>query len=406
MIQVTEAVMPTFDLRPHDDREMSLLIHCARASVEPERAERIRALAAGDLDWARLLALAERNGLRPLLYGHLHRICADLLPAATAAFLRDYFHKNSAFSLLLTGELLRLLAALQDQGIEALPFKGPAMAVKLYGHVARRQFCDLDILVRARDVWRATQVIEARGYEPDLHIPAERRAAFVREDYVQLFHRDAGRTLVELHWGIARRSFAVPFDADELWPRLESMTLQGQTVRMPGTEDLLLMLCVHGARHSWDKLEGLCSLAELITHKPDLDWPYVWRKARVMHCRRMLAFGLLLVHGLFDVPLPPEAAALCRSRTLLAMAGTVVRDFHVDTASRSSARQAVLQLRLKDSYADRARYCARVALTPTPDDWAAVRLPRPLSFAYPLVRALRVARKHGLNHQPVAGGCL
>ena len=389
----------SFDLRPLDDREMRLLVHCARANVEPERAEHIRELAAGELNWERLLKLAERNGLRPLLYWHLSRICAASVPAVTFEFLRDYFRKNSAFSLLLTGELFRLLTMLNDHGVEAVPFKGPAMAVKLYGHVALRQFCDLDILVRARDVWRASQLIEEQGFEPQYRIPKERRTAFVRQNYVQMFFRDGRRTVVELHWGIAERSFAVPFKADAVWARLESMTLQGQTVSVPCAEDLLLMLCVHGSRHGWDKLEGLSSLAELMRCEDNFDWAYVWRRAREMRCRRMLAFALCLAHGLFDAPLPPEAAALSESRAFPAMAGRVVRDFYVDVVqSRTPARQAALHVGLKDSYADCARYWAGLVLTVTPDDWAAVRLRGPLSLGYPLVRAIRVARKRGLNH--------
>jgi hypothetical protein len=58
---------------------------------------------------------------------------------------------------------------------------------------------------------------------------------------------------------------------------------------------------------------------------------------------------------------------------------------------------------MKDSYRDQARYCARVALTPTPEDWAAVRLPDRLAFAYSIVRAARVARKHLNDHQAVGG---
>jgi hypothetical protein len=387
------------------DRETRLLIHCARAAIEPERADRIRELVAGKLNWARLLTLAERNGLRPLLYWHLSRIGAASVPSATFECLRDYFHKNGAFNLLLTGELLRLLAALKEHGIDAVPFKGPAMAVRLFGHLALRQFCDLDILVRPRDVWHASEVIQGRGYEPQHRFPDRRRATLLRQDYVRLFHRDARRSIVELHWGVAPRSFAVRFEADALWPRLEALRLLGQTVFVPCAEDLVLMLCIHGSRHGWDKLEGLCSLAELIRGTDAFDWPYVWRKARQMRCRRMLAFALHLVHGLFDVPLPREAADLSHSPGFQAMGGAVVRDFHLDDVQwRTPARQALLHLRLKDSYADCARYCAGLVLTATPDDWAAVRLRGPLSFAYPLVRAIRVARKHAFTLRRAEGG--
>jgi Uncharacterised nucleotidyltransferase len=383
---------------------MRLLIECARASIGPERAGRIRELSAGGLDWTRLLTLAERNGLRPLLYSHLSSNCPERVPPETFAFLRDYFQKNAAFNLLLTGELLRLVALLNDHGIEAMPLKGPAIAVMLYGHVRLRQFGDLDILVRAPDVWRASEIFEAQGFEPQYPIPAERRDAYVRQDYARLFHRDGGRTIVELHWGIAERSFGVRFDADAMWSRRQSMTLQGHTVPSPSAEDLMLMLCVHGARHAWDKLEALCSLAEL-ARREDLDWTYIWRTARDMRCERMLAFPLWLAYGLLDVSLPREAAALADSRAFHAMANRVVRDFYADVVqSQTPTRQLALKMRLKDSYADCARYGVGLAFTAKPDDWAAVRLRGPLSFGYPLVRAFRRARKHATHQHHAAGG--
>ena len=75
------------------------------------------------------------------------------------------------------------------------------------------------------------------------------------------------------------------------------------------------------------------------------------------------------------------------------MARTVVRQLAADDPpARTWRGQVPFQLRLKDSRADQARYWTRL-LTSTPDDWAALRLPEPLTFAYPLVRAVRLARK-------------
>jgi hypothetical protein len=112
-----------------------------------------------------------------------------------------------------------------------------------------------------------------------------------------------------------------------------------------------------------------------------------------MHCRRILAFGLLLAHGLFDVPLPPQAADVTRSPALLAMAKTAVQHFVAgDPPPRTWRRQVSFQLGLKDSRADHARYWARL-LASTPEDWATLPLPASLAFVYPLVRAVRLARK-------------
>lgn len=387
------------DLRATADREGELLLHCARASVEKPGAERIRELVAEGLDWDRLLKLAQRNGLSPLLYFHLQRISAASVSTDSMTFLRDYFQKNNAFNVLLTGELASVLTSFKENGISAVPYKGPAIAVKLYRNLALRQFCDLDILVRECDVWKASELIIARGFEPHFLIPKRKRRAFVRLSYVQLFRRDAGRTLIELHWGIAPRFFSVRFDADAFWDRLEVMMLQGSTVSVPCAEDLLLLLCVHGAKDYWEKLEWVGAIAELIRSTEEFDWARVWQQSAAMRCRRMLVFGLLLAHALFEVPIPPQAALLSQSRKLRAMTSEVARDFFsVDVRPRPFLRRVRFHLRLKDHFADQVRHCMRLALTTTPVDWSMMSLPRPLSFAYSLLRAVRLTRKYGLNN--------
>jgi hypothetical protein len=380
-----------------------VLLQCARVALDAERVSALRALAAR-ADWDRVLDLAARHGLRPLLHRHASRACPDLVPADRLARLRDYFQKNGAFNLLLTGKLLQLLAVLGEHGVAAMPFKGPAIAASIYGHVALRQFCDLDVLVRERDVWRTSQVLEAQGFAPGLQVPAERRGTFVRHEYALPFHRDGGRTIVEVHWAVSPRAFGVRYDEDAIWGRAVAATLQGTPVRRPSDEDLLILLSVHGARHRWDKLENLVAIAELARHEA-LDWPYVWQQASRMHCRRMVAFALRLAHQLLDAPVPGEAHTAARSRSLDRLAQGVVRAAFADCVGPPNlARQALFYLRLKDGYVDRARACAGDLLLVTPDDWASVRLPGPLAVAYPLVRAARIARRHVKLAVPAGGG--
>ena len=124
-----------------------------------------------------------------------------------------------------------------------------------------------------------------------------------------------------------------------------------------------------------------------------------------MHCRRTVAFGLLLAHALFDAPLRPEAAAAWGSNPLRGMARQIVRDGRATGAPAVTVtRRTARYLRLKDTYTDRAPHVAREFITATPDDWAFVDLPGPLSVGYPLVHAIRVARKHGFVPHPAAGG--
>jgi len=57
--------------------EAELLVHCARLEIDAARAERIRTLAGSTLNWTRLLSLAQRHALIPLLFFQLNRVAAD-----------------------------------------------------------------------------------------------------------------------------------------------------------------------------------------------------------------------------------------------------------------------------------------------------------------------------------------
>lgn len=130
-------------MRPED----YLLVSCARIHRDPENEERIRTLLRSQIDWEYLLRAADSHGLKPLLYWHLEATSPESVPEVTLEHLEAEFRRNMKRNLFLSMELLKLLERLEGQGIQAIPFKGPVLAVSVYGNLALRPFSDLDILV-------------------------------------------------------------------------------------------------------------------------------------------------------------------------------------------------------------------------------------------------------------------
>jgi hypothetical protein len=396
--------MPPETLRKiiSDNPETELLVHCARLEIDASRAKRIRLLANSVLNWTRLLSLAERNGLIPLLFFHLNRIASDQTPVEHLQELRSRFQRSSARGVFLTAELLQLLKLFERSNIPGMPYKGPALAVDVYRNLFLRQFADLDILVPEADVWQATELLVARGYEPHFVISAKKQADFIRLGYVRLFARDDGRTIVELHWRPAPRFFGSTFETAKLWPRARAIELQGTTVRVPSAEDLVLMLCIHGAKDCWERLEWVCNLAELIRSHPELNWKIIQKRAQETHSLRILAVGLSLAHDLLEVPSVAGALAGKGSgsqqqidRVVSQVAGRFFSDSYEPIAL---GQRIAFHLQLKDSLRERLRYCYRLALTTTPVDWEITPLPRSASFLYPVLRGFRIFKKYCWEH--------
>ena len=70
--------------------------------------------------------------------------------------------------------------------------------------------------------------------------------------------------IVELHATLSPRAFPFALELTRMWPRRCVVTLMGQPLAAPGAEDLLLILCMHGAKHLWKNLGWICDVAELL----------------------------------------------------------------------------------------------------------------------------------------------
>lgn len=381
-------------------REISLLLNCARTEVDGETAERIRETAGQRLDWDRLIQTALTNGLMPLLYESLKAHAGDVMPPDSLNKLKDLFQKNTARTLLLTGELFRILDLFVAQGIEAMPYKGPAVAVLVYGRLSLRQFVDLDILVRKRDVWHCQQILIGAGYQPHFDITERQLPAFLKLGYVQMFMRDRGQSVVELHWGIASRFFSFPLDTDRFWDRLHYVDLMGHKVLSPSTEDLLLILCVHGAKDIWERLEWICAIAELLRAHDEIDWEVLRRNAKELGVERIVLLGLCLAGNLFGVRLPEAVARDIEAQSAIARLAAEVQEsvLRMDPQSPGLRQRILFHLRTRERMSDRLRYCVRLLFTTTPIDWQTVPLPASMSFLYAFLRPFRLAKKYAVNH--------
>lgn len=379
--------------------EVELLLCCARAHLDSGMAARARALAGSELDWGYLVQLADRHGLQPLLYHHLRQTCAATIPQPFEQRLREAAQRVSALNIFLTRELQRLLTSLAAAGIEALPYKGPALAETLYGNVALRQFSDLDILVPARSIKGARAILLAAGYTPLPPLTDTQQAVLLRTQCNLPFTRDEHRLVVELHWAVSAHNFARPFAADELWTRAVAGELDGFKIKRPAAEDLLLALCVHGSKHLWERLAWVCDVAELVKRQPGLKWAELLAAARATGSERMLFTGLRLAAELLAAPLPAQVQqALDEDAVSATLAARVVRTSFTPALTPSGVSGYFrFQLKARRRLRDKLKYL-RFVITPTEEDLVQLKLPAPLSFVYYLVRPIRLLMTGGPAH--------
>src|ERR1051326_440923 len=221
---------------------------------------------AGDIDWEYLFQLARRHSIVPLVYVQL-----DHGPPEVLAKFKQHYIENSARNTVLAAELCRLINLFSNAGIDAIPYKGPALALFAYGNIALRRFVDLDVIVKKADVAKACEILLNEGYTPSKSLSPAQQELLLRTQHNIQFSRDNHRLLLELHWEVAPHLFASTVNGERLWQDLITLDLNGTPVKTFSAEDLLFALCVHGSRHLWERLGWICDVAELLT-RHTLDW--------------------------------------------------------------------------------------------------------------------------------------
>ncbi|HTS07203.1 MAG TPA: nucleotidyltransferase family protein [Candidatus Eisenbacteria bacterium] len=337
--------------------------------------------------WDSLFELAEHHGVLPLLHRALTPF-RDSVPAADLATLNSKHRANLHKAMMLSRELINIVGALAEGGIEVMPYKGLALAESLYGDIALRQTGDIDLLIRAKDVSRARDVLRNLHFVPHLALPERQESAYLQSGYEYMFDAPAGRNLLELQWAAQPSFYAVDLRAEELFERAVPVSVAGRTLKTPSFEDLFIVLSLHAAKHVWAKLIWISDLARIIKLER-LDWDQVGSLARHFRIRRILTMNLLLANRLLGVGIPSAAEPLVESgnealaETIEGFMTTGV-PFHPESLAYFR-----FMLQLRENPADRARFLTRLALTPGPGEWNSLRVP---DLLFPLYRLVRLSR--------------
>ena len=381
---------------PSNRPETQILVCVAQQTFEVNDAEELRRLLTRDVAWDYLVALAEQHGLVPLLYQRLRSHQGEV-PVEVLSRLRDLDQQNTKTTLLLTGELIKLLDFLAARGIQAIPFKGPVLALLAYGDLALRQFVDLDILVKRQDVSAVKDLLAGQGFAPRPALNKSQQSALLQFDCSYNFANEKG-VCVDLHWDITPRCFSFDLDPDRLWDRLQPIALNGRQLKTLSLEDLVLILCLHGFTHFWERLGWICDVGGLIDCQKDIDWDLLVDNSIRRGNRRVLSLGLFLASELLDAPIPPEVWRRAPADgTVTAIAQQVRDQLFAQSHNGGIVEEARLHLSLRERKRDKLRAFFRLVATPRPNDWKLISLPARLFFLYYPLRPLRLTAKYGAN---------
>jgi hypothetical protein len=361
----------------------------------PRNPAKISALVDALSDADSFICLAQAHGV----LGHFTAMLAGLpgleVPSPFLDSLRAHQRAHALSNLSMTAELFRILELFRQSQIECVVAKGPVLSQRAYGEPALRQYADLDLLLRQKDIPRAAEILVAAGR--DSRIPHEAiRSGKIPGEY--RFRGQNSKIILELHTERTLRYFPLPLPIEKYFHSKTSMSLDGRPVPALSAENEFILISVHGATHFWERLMWISDIAAMVHNHPELDWNYIRQSAAEVGAERMVRVALLLSERLLGVRVPEAMKSDVASDSSCSRLVDKIEKWlpYAGSAAPSIGARAWFRFRIRGNVFSGVAYLARLSFSTTEDDWAP-EAGAASPFAEGLRRPLRLARKYRRN---------
>jgi hypothetical protein len=267
----------------------------------------------GEAEWRLLIALAQAEGVGPLLCRALRDRPDIAVPAAARRALFRICHESACRSLTQEAVRARLCRRLAERGIPGLLLKGAALAFTHYDDPVLRPMADLDLLVPPGQLEQAARCLEESGCRP---FSAEPVALSVRRSRPHLVYEDA-RTgeVVELHWQLRLLGHMRTEATAEIWsnaqPFVSAASGTGEvTAQMMRPGHAIPLHCAHLVlQHQYARLLWLFDLHQMLRVLDPAEASLTREVATRWRLVPATMLTLRRVQTLFGTPLPGDLSA-------------------------------------------------------------------------------------------------
>jgi hypothetical protein len=383
------SLSPAEDLSP----EFQVLISCAQAALRAGESIAAESQLPSNVRWQEFAKQAEQHGLIPI--AHWFFRARGNGPIEIQKRLLDGAAGAVAANMQLIRTLGTVAKCLDQRAIPWLCVKGPVSAATLYVQPSLRPFSDLDLIIRVGDLELVLRSLSEIGYRPFLTLPFERQEhLFLSRSNLLVTKQGWGD--IDLQWQLLPVQYSFSPSMNDVWDRADPVNALGVCTKTMGPYDTFVFLCLHAAKHDWERLIWLLDIAAFISRDKRMDWDSLIEDLQHPGRRTPLQVSMILVETLFGVDLPIRVSRLVRSNP----AAVALSQERIKRWQEEPERQRLpwpwnsLFYRSMEIAADRRRYLHEVLLQPTPLEWKAIPLPFCCRGAYYAIRPIRLVWKH------------
>ena len=339
------------------------------------------------------ICFAQAHGVLGHFTAGLGGIPGFQIPSPFLDSLRVHQRARLLSNLAMTAELFRVLELFRQSEVECVVVKGPVLSLRAYGEPAVRQYADLDLLLRQKDIPRAAEILVDTGYDSRISDEVIRSGKIPGE---YRFGAQDTEIILELHTERTLRYFPLPLPIEKYFQSKTSVSLDGRPVPALSAENEFTLISVHGATHFWERLMWISDVAAMVHNHPELDWNYIRQSAAEVGAKRMVRVALLLAERSLGVAIPKEMRnEVQRDSACLRLVRQIETWLpYAGFAAPSIVPRAFFRFAIRGNAIAGLGYLARLSLSTTEEDWSPENATPRLRWAEILRRPFRLAKKY------------
>ncbi len=281
----------------------ALILLLARKSPTGAVIKKAQELVDKGMDWKKFLEDAVAQGVAPLIYKNIG-VISEVPHDVTETFRKSHI-RNISDTVRSSYELAEIIGSLKKADIEAIPIKGVTNAEEVFGESSLYPSSDIDIMIRQKDVFKATDIMKDMGYSSKAELDG-----FFFEKYIEVNFFKTGAKHVELHFSMhKKRYFNIP--EDFWWEDLRELDFNGNRYKMLSREKTILFASIHLFSHGYSPFKFIVSISEMLRSlQDDIDWNKLIEDAKKLNIYQPLLLSLYLAVTFLDAPLPDDISGL------------------------------------------------------------------------------------------------
>lgn len=297
--------------------EDKLIIYCSRIDINEDIKFKIKKILSTVLDWNYIIDCSTKQGVTPLLYWKLLKICkSGNVPSKVMEFLENTYYSNLARNMILYDELSRILAAFKKIDIDTIVMKGAFLAEKVYKNIGLRSMSDIDLLIRGKDLQKVIDEFINLTYFAKTIDPAifhELTTGLRNHNELQFIHKSK-KNMIEIHWDISNSKDLYNIEISNFWENAKPIKIANSETLTFASENLLQHLCIHIENHlnssnprSGKPFRGYCDIATVTRHYKDtINWDYLLQSSRSYGIEKAVFQSLFIAKECFGALVPKD----------------------------------------------------------------------------------------------------